>query len=141
MPDTSKIKKANELSIALLRACLFVPPKHFLYTSQSLGVAPLLASFAVCVWFIHMRFSAYLVPVLMFGWGVPALGIAGAAWATTCANALGAGLGLLVLARLGSSRLVRACPGSGWVPRLGRKLSLIRTQKPLIHIRKIIAMP
>ena len=44
--------------------------------------------------------NAALDPALIWGWGaLPALGIAGAAWATALANLVGAALGLAVLAR------------------------------------------
>ncbi len=46
--------------------------------------------------------NAALDPALIWGWGpLPALGIAGAAWATAVASAFGAALGLVVLARRG----------------------------------------
>ena len=46
--------------------------------------------------------NAMLDPLLIWGWGpIPALGIAGAAWATALANALGAFLAALYLPRLG----------------------------------------
>jgi putative MATE family efflux protein len=54
--------------------------------------------------------NAALDPLLIWGWGpVPALGIAGAAWATAAANALGALLAALYLPRLGL-RFVRSPP-------------------------------
>ena len=43
-----------------------------------------------------------LDPILIWGWmGAPTLGIAGAAWATTAANAVAAVLGAIILARKG----------------------------------------
>ncbi|MBN96088.1 MAG: hypothetical protein CL928_18765 [Deltaproteobacteria bacterium] len=46
--------------------------------------------------------NACLDPILIWGWGgLPALGIAGAAWATAIANGLGAVLGFRILGRRG----------------------------------------
>jgi len=45
--------------------------------------------------------NALLDPVLMFGWGVPAMGISGAAWATTLSNVIGIALGLWMVGRIG----------------------------------------
>ncbi|MBJ92886.1 MAG: hypothetical protein CMP23_00265 [Rickettsiales bacterium] len=51
---------------------------------------------------ISLLLNAGLDPVMIWGWfGCPAMGIAGAAWATTAANATAALLGTLILARKG----------------------------------------
>jgi len=51
---------------------------------------------------ISLLLNAALDPILIWGWaGAPTLGIAGAAWATTAANAMAAVLGVFILARKG----------------------------------------
>jgi len=51
---------------------------------------------------VSLVLNAGLDPILIWGWfGAPALGIGGAAWATTAANALAALLSLIILARKG----------------------------------------
>jgi putative MATE family efflux protein len=51
---------------------------------------------------ISLVLNAVLDPILIWGWlGAPALGIGGAAWATTSANAVSAVLGAIILARKG----------------------------------------
>jgi len=67
---------------------------------------------------LSLLLNAGLDPILIWGWaGAPTLGIAGAAWATTAANAMAAILGVVILARKGY--LLRVVP-----PRL-RTLSVI----------------
>jgi putative MATE family efflux protein len=49
-----------------------------------------------------LALNVVLDPALIFGWGgLPALGLAGAAWATVTANVVGVGLSLVVLSREG----------------------------------------
>ncbi len=68
-----------------------------------------------------------LDPTLIWGWGpFPELGIGGAAWATSIANASGAAVGLAVLARRGI-RLVPAPPdrASAWlITRIGTPITI-----------------
>lgn len=66
--------------------------------------------------------NAWLDPLLIWGFGpVPALGIAGAAWATAIANAVGAAVGLALLAARGHRvRPVRPRAGDLWqIVRIG----------------------
>lgn len=59
---------------------------------------------------VTLVFNAILDPVLIWGWaGAPAMGIAGAAWATALANLIGIALGLWLLAADGFA-LRRAGP-------------------------------
>ncbi|MFK7991135.1 MAG: MATE family efflux transporter [Sandaracinaceae bacterium] len=59
--------------------------------------------------------NALLDPLLIWGFGpVPALGIAGAAWATALANLVGAGLGIWLLKRAGTPVETGAPPGTAW---------------------------
>ena len=65
--------------------------------------------------------NAALDPVLIWGWGpLPALGIAGAAWATTAANLLGA---VLAAFALGLHR-IRLIPGAPDLARIRRILEI-----------------
>ena len=57
---------------------------------------------ALAITAVTLIVNAGLDPALIWGWGpLPALGIAGAAWATALANVVGGGLGLLVLSMRG----------------------------------------
>lgn len=69
--------------------------------------------------------NAWLDPLLIWGFGpVPALGIAGAAWATAIANAVGAAVGLALLASRGHRvRLLR--------PRVADLVQLVRIGTPV----------
>ncbi len=70
---------------------------------------PMLISMATLV------LNVVLDPVLIFGWGgLPALGLAGAAWATVAANVVGVIFSLIALAREGI-RLRWAAPSVKWM--------------------------
>lgn len=69
---------------------------------------------------VTLAFNAVLDPVLIWGWwGAPALGIAGAAWATVVGNLIGAALGLWLLTAEGF-RLRRAGPKRGVIGQLAK---------------------
>lgn len=81
--------------------------------------------------------NAALDPALIWGWGpLPALGIAGAAWATAVANAIGAGLGLVVLSRRGIRLLpVRPIPARvGLITRIGMPVTIAGIGFSMVYV-------
>jgi putative MATE family efflux protein len=99
------------------------------YLSVILMGAPLLLTAVTCQWvmraagdsktplkidLVAMSLNAILDPILIYGWGpVPALGVAGAAWATVTAHAtMVAGYILMALRRHRALPLARSAEGS-----------------------------
>ncbi len=75
---------------------------------------------ALLITFFSLLINASLNPLLIWGAGpLPALGIAGAAWATAIANAFGAVLGLALLALRGHGVRL-AAPAFGVIRRIAR---------------------
>lgn len=85
---------------------------------------------------VGLVLNAALDPLLIWGLGpLPALGIAGAAWATALANVLTAIVGVLLLARRGITLRGRAASGTGWkVTRIGLPISASGVGFALVYV-------